>query len=115
MLRELHPEVAQRVGGGLALDGLVVDQFPGDAVEVEPVRLRQLESEAFVELRDDLGERRRLGLLTWSGAVVDRSDDALLRLQRDRPLESRLQVQVRQFDVGAKIQARPGVTLYERR
>ena len=80
MLGELHPEVAHRVRGGLALDGHVVYELLGDAIEVEPIGLRELEPEPLVEPLYGVRERRGFGLVAAAGPVVDRHDDTPVRL-----------------------------------
>ncbi len=111
VLGELDLEVLVRVRGGLALHGLVLDQILGDAVEVEPVRLCELEPEPLVEILNDVRQRRRFGFVAAAGPVVDSDDGASLGYGRDGALEGLLELEVRELDLRAQVEARPGVAL----
>jgi hypothetical protein len=73
-LVELDPEVVLGVRRGLLLDLGVGGHVGPDPLQVEPVRLRQVGPEPFVQPGDQLGERRveREEFRTWLKRFVSR-------------------------------------------
>ena len=104
-LLERYPEVVDVVRRCLLLQHRVGNKRGSDALEVQSVRLGELQPVSLVQLRDDLRQRLFGWLLSATHPVGDCPHLAHVTRERHRSLVRHLVTKVGQFHLAAEVEA----------